>query len=91
LLENLFILAAPDKPYMVQIAATKEILDRLVGKPQVTIEATTTRVDVAAMYLAAMRKANAEIVPSSAHIVPSGDVVEEKANEVDAGKKIQIQ
>jgi hypothetical protein len=60
LLENLFVLAAPDKPFMVQIAATKEILDRLIGKPQVTIEATTTRVDVASMYLAAMRKFNNE-------------------------------
>ena len=57
LLGNLFILAAPDKPYMVQIAATKEILDRLVGKPQVTIEATHTSVSVAELYRAAMVRA----------------------------------
>jgi hypothetical protein len=71
LLENLFILAEPDKPYMVQIAATKEILDRLIGKPQVTIDAVTTKVDVAALYLRAMQRANSEIVPSNSHIVPS--------------------
>jgi len=59
LLENLFVLAEPDKPYMVQIAATKEILDRLIGKPQVTIDAVTTKVDVAGLYLAAMKRANA--------------------------------
>ena len=57
LLENLFVLAEPDKPYMVQIAATKEIHDRLVGKPQVTIEATHTSVSVAELYRAAMVRA----------------------------------
>ena len=85
LMENLFVLAAPDKPYMVQIAATKEILDRLIGKAQVTIEATTTKVDVAALYLNAMKRANAglseaqvidaasttETQPATSHIVPS--------------------
>jgi hypothetical protein len=59
LLENLFVLAEPDKPYMVQIAATKEILDRLIGKAQVTIEATHTTVSVADLYKAAMMRANA--------------------------------
>ena len=60
LFENLFRLAAPNNSPMVQIAATKELLDRLIGKPQVTIEAVTTKVDVAALYLRAMQKANAE-------------------------------
>jgi hypothetical protein len=59
LFENLFRLAAPNNPPMVQIAATKELLDRLIGKPQVTIEAVTTKVDVAALYLRAMQRANA--------------------------------
>jgi hypothetical protein len=89
LMENLFVLAAPDKPFMVQIAATKEILDRLIGKPQVTIDAVTTRVDVAALYLNAMKRANAglseaqvidaagatETTPANAHIVPSAPEV----------------
>ena len=59
--------------------------NRLLGKPQVTIEATTTKVDVAALYLRAMQAVNAEMQPAS------GDAVEEKANEIDAGKNIQIQ
>ena len=85
LFENLFRLAAPNNPPMVQIAATKEILDRLIGKPQVTIDAVTTKVDVAALYLRAMQRANSEMQSAS------GDAVEEKANEIDAGKNIQIQ
>ena len=66
---------------MVQIAATKEILDRLIGKPQVTIDAVTTKVDVAALYLNAMKGANglseaqvidgANMPPGSSHILPS--------------------
>jgi hypothetical protein len=85
LLENLFVLAAPDKPYMVQIAATEEILDRLIGKPQVTIDAVTTKVDVAALYLNAMKRANAGLseaqvldatggngtTPETSHVLPS--------------------
>jgi hypothetical protein len=97
LLENLFVLAASDKPYMVQIAATKEILDRLIGKPQVTIDAVTTKVDVAGLYLAAMKRANAglseaqvidaanavEIVPNNSHVVPGADTQEIKANKIN--------
>jgi hypothetical protein len=87
LLENLFVLAEPDKPYMVQIAATKEILDRLIGKPQVTIDAVTTKVDVAQLYLQAMRRANAEIVPSNSHVVPSGpaEAIEVEGKHCDTG------
>jgi hypothetical protein len=81
---------------MVQIAATKELLDRLIGKPQVTIDAVTTRVDVAQLYLSAMKRANAglseaqvidaaseaEIQTANSHVVPSGDVLDEKANDI---------
>ena len=96
LFENLFRLAAPNNPPMVQIAATKELLDRLIGKPQVTIDAVTTRVDVAQLYLSAMKRANAglseaqvidaaseaEIQTANSHVVPSGDVLDEKANDI---------
>jgi hypothetical protein len=85
LMDGLFLLTRPNNPPMVQIAATKELLDRLLGKPQVTIDAVTTKVDVAALYLRAMQRANSEMQSAS------GDAVEEKANEIDAGKKIQIQ
>jgi hypothetical protein len=37
------------------------------------------------MYLAAMRRAS-ETQSANSHIIPSADVVEEKANEIDAGK-----
>jgi hypothetical protein len=83
LFENLFAMATPDKPYMVQIAATKEILDRLLGKPQVMIDAVTTKVDVAQLYLNAMRRANAEIVPSNSHVVPSADADEKIVSEIN--------
>ena len=40
-----------------------------------TIDAVTTKVDVAQLYLQAMRRANAEIVPSA-------PVLDEKANDI---------
>ena len=83
LFDKLFALTNSDNE-RTQIAAISELLDRLIGKPQVMIDAVTTKADIGAMYLAAMKRANAEIVPSIAHIVPSRDVVEEKANETSA-------
>jgi hypothetical protein len=65
-----------------QITAISELLDRLIGKPQVTIDAVTTRVDVAGLYLAAMKRANAETQSANAHIVPNADTVEIKANKI---------
>ena len=87
LFENLFRLAAPNNSPMVQIAATKELLDRLIGKPQVTIEAVTTKVDVAALYLRAMQKANAEIIPGTSHVLPSEETTtaEDEGNACDTG------
>ena len=87
LFENLFRLAAPNTPPMVQIAATKELLDRLIGKPQVTIDAVTTKVDVAQLYLQAMRRANAETVPSNSHVVPSEETttIEGEGKPCDTG------
>jgi len=94
LFENLFRLAAPNNPPMVQIAATKEILDRLIGKPQVTIDAVTTKVDVAGLYLAAMKRINSETqsadatakvvetTPPNFHVLPNQDVVEIKASNI---------
>ena len=39
----------------VSLSATRELLDRLIGKPQQFIEAVTTKVDVGAMYLQALQ------------------------------------
>jgi hypothetical protein len=90
LMDRLFLLTGPNNPPMVQIAAIRELLDRLLGKPQVTIEATTARWDAGAMYLAALKRVNAEMQPANySRVLPGADVVEEKANEIDTGKKIQ--
>jgi hypothetical protein len=75
-------LAAPNNPPMVQIAATKELLDRLIGKPQISIDAVTTKVDVAGLYLAAMKRANAETQSANSHVGPSASVLDEKSNEI---------
>jgi|SRR6516164_6901338 len=74
LFDRLFWIATHATSERVQIAAISELLDRLLGKPQVTIEATHTSVSVAELYKAAMLKA------SRANSVPSEQVVEEKAN-----------
>jgi hypothetical protein len=60
LLEGLFELTKSDSPH-VRIAATRELLDRLIGKPQISIDAVTAKVDVGAMYLAALKRANGVI------------------------------
>jgi hypothetical protein len=82
LFEGLIELTKSDSE-SVRLAAYREILDRLIGKPVVAIDSVHAKVDVGALYLAAMKRANAEIVPGSAHIVPSADAVEIKANEIN--------
>jgi hypothetical protein len=42
----------------MKLRATAELLDRLIGKPQISIDAVTAKVDVGAMYLAALKRAN---------------------------------
>src|SRR6516225_6160578 len=61
LFDRLFWIATHATSERVQIAAISELLDRLLGKPQVTIEATHTSVSVAELYKAAMLKAFALI------------------------------
>ena len=82
LMDRLFLLAGPNNPPPVQIAAIRELLDRLLGKPQVTIEATNKPdwTSFGAMYVRAMQKAGL----ANAHVVPSEQAGERKANEIDA-------
>src|SRR6516162_2962306 len=82
LFDRLFWIATHATSERVQIAAISELLDRLLGKPQVTIEATHTSVSVAELYKAAMLKA------SRANSVPSEHMVEGKANETDGDNLI---
>jgi hypothetical protein len=42
----------------MRLAAVRELLDRLVGKPQVVVESSHTRVDIGQLYLAALQRAN---------------------------------
>jgi hypothetical protein len=57
LIENLLILTE-SKSEMVRLAANRELLDRLVGKPMQVADVNVTRLDVGAMYLAALKRAN---------------------------------
>ena len=60
LMEGLFELAhSPNE--MVRLAAIREILDRLLGKPPVAIDTTVAKVDIGEMYLQALRRANGVI------------------------------
>jgi hypothetical protein len=52
------------------------LLDRLIGKQQISIDAVTAKVDVGAMYLAALKRANGA---SGNSINGSGDAASEPA------------
>jgi hypothetical protein len=47
------------------MSCASRILDRLIGKPLQQVESLTAKVDVAAMYLAALQRSNAS------HVLPS--------------------
>ena len=42
----------------IRLQSLREILDRLLGKPPVAIDATHTKLDVGQLYLAALKRAN---------------------------------
>jgi hypothetical protein len=56
-----------------QLAAIREILDRLLGKPAVFVDATHTKVDIAALYLQALKAANEP--PQHSHVVPNPECI----------------
>jgi hypothetical protein len=53
-----------------RLSACREILDRVLGRAAIAIDATHTKVDIGAMYLAALKRANA---------APNGDEPSEGA------------
>jgi hypothetical protein len=57
LFDRLFWIATHATSERVQIAAISELLDRLLGKPQIIVEATHTSVSVAELYKNAMIRA----------------------------------
>jgi hypothetical protein len=63
LIENLFELTRTGSE-STKLAANRELLDRIVGRPQQVIEAVTAKFDIGAMYLSALRRANSHVAPS---------------------------
>jgi hypothetical protein len=55
-----------------RLSAVREILDRLLGKPAVFVDATHTKVDIASLYLQALKRVNG--VPDSPTIDANPDV-----------------
>jgi hypothetical protein len=47
------------QPPMVQLAAIRLALDHLLGRPQISVDTVTTRINVAELYRNAMIRANA--------------------------------
>ena len=61
LIENLFELTRTGSE-ATKLAANRELLDRIVGRPQQVIEAVTTKYDVGALYLQALQRAQRNTV-----------------------------
>jgi len=59
--DGLVELATNSQSEMVRLAAIREILDRLLGRPAVFVDATHTKVDIGQLYLAALKRANGAI------------------------------
>ena len=55
--EAIEILTESDNP-SIQLAAIRELLDRLIGKPQVVVERQDRQQDIGQLYLAALVRAN---------------------------------
>jgi hypothetical protein len=58
-----------------RLAAIREILDRLLGKPAVFVDSVTAKVDIGSLYLQALQRVNSK----------AADAVEAKPTEVQAG------
>jgi hypothetical protein len=54
-----------------QLAAIKELLDRLLGRPNVYVDAVHTKMDVGAMYLQALQRANGATSNSNSSMTTS--------------------
>jgi hypothetical protein len=56
LFDDLLELATNSQNEMVRLAAIRLALDHLIGKPQISIDAMTAKVDVGALYLEALKR-----------------------------------
>ena len=73
LIEGLFQLTKSESPH-VRIAATRELLDRLIGKPQISIDAVTAKFSAGAEYLAALQRASQRARVISGETVIDGGI-----------------
>ena len=56
-------------PPAAQLGAIRLALDHLIGRPQISIDAVTTKFDFGAAYLQALRRVNSEVVEGQAGTV----------------------
>jgi hypothetical protein len=61
----------------IRLQALREIFDRLLGRPAVSLDTTVTKMDLSEAIGEAYRRA---LVRANSHVVPSEPVVEGKAN-----------
>jgi hypothetical protein len=54
------LVRSPDEE--MRLAAIREFFDRMLGKPPVAVNSAVTKIDMGALYLAAVKSANAPIV-----------------------------
>jgi hypothetical protein len=60
----------------VQLAAAREMLDRLCGKPPIAVDSTSTKFNYQAIYLNALQLANSEPNPKEIEDVAGADEVQ---------------
>ena len=53
-------------PPAAQLGAIRLALDHLIGRPQISIDAVTTKFDFGAAYIEALRRVNSEVVEGKA-------------------------
>jgi hypothetical protein len=56
-----------------RLAAIREAFDRLLGKPPVAVDTTVAKLDIGALYLQAMKLANAPPSEAAIDITPAPD------------------
>jgi hypothetical protein len=88
LMDGLFLLTKSDNPH-VCIAATVELLNRLIGRPSVMIDTVTEKFDFRTAYLQALQRVNSRVVEGKAGTVgqtPDGAASDRAENKSDPTK-----
>jgi hypothetical protein len=71
LFEKLIELATNSQSEMVRLAATREVLDRLVGRAAISVDTTVTKMDIGELYRQALIRANSPAVGENSEIEKS--------------------